>query len=148
MLPIFLGEKVLETGVYFPAGEGKVSFATRQDMAEATANILIGEGHEGKEYEIANTVSISFQDVANILSEITGKKVAYLNPNAEDYKSALTHAGVPAEYVGIFAAFAEAMKQGEFETNRTDLPQLLDRKPTSVAQYLGQVYSAPIPSLS
>ncbi len=148
MLPIFLGEKVLETGVYFPAGDGKVSFTTRHDMAEAAANILTSVGHEGKEYEFANTENISFLDVANILSEITGRKVTYLNPVAEEYKTALTNAGVPTEYVGFFAAFAEAMKQGEFETDETDLPQLLGRKPTPVAQYLKQVYSAYIPSLS
>jgi NAD(P)H dehydrogenase (quinone) len=148
MLPVFLGEKVLEAGVYFPAGDGKVSFTTRHDMAEAAAHILTSEGHVGKEYEFANTENISFHDVANILSEITGKKVAYLNPNADEYKTALTQAGVSAEYIGMFAAFAEAMKQGEFETDRTDLPQLLGRKPTPVAQYLEQLYSAYIPSLS
>ena len=44
VLPMFLGDKVLETGVYFPAGEATAAFALRADMAEATANILTTVG--------------------------------------------------------------------------------------------------------
>ena len=45
VLPMFLGEQVLETGVFFPAGETKSAFALRSDLAEATANVLTSEGH-------------------------------------------------------------------------------------------------------
>ena len=53
VLPMFLGEKVLETGVYLPAGNGKAAFTTRLDMAEAGAAVLTGNGHENKEYILA-----------------------------------------------------------------------------------------------
>jgi NAD(P)H dehydrogenase (quinone) len=35
--PIFLGDRVLDSGIYFPAGDGKSAFATRADMGEASA---------------------------------------------------------------------------------------------------------------
>jgi len=54
VLPMFMGEKVLETGIFLPAGTGRTSFTTRLNMAEAVANILTSEGHENKEYVIAN----------------------------------------------------------------------------------------------
>ena len=48
-LPLFLGDKVVETGtVYFPGGEGKSPFASRMDMAEATANVLTSDGHDNQ----------------------------------------------------------------------------------------------------
>ena len=53
-LPVFFGEKLLETGIYLPAGDGKGSFAIRHEMAEAAANVLVGKGHENKVYNISN----------------------------------------------------------------------------------------------
>ena len=140
VLPMFLGEKVLESGVFFPAGEGQVAYVSRNDLAEATATILTSGGHENKEYATSNIENYSMNDIAVTLSSITNKEVAYLNPNVEDYQAALTNAGVPAEYIGMFVGFAEAIKQGEFQTENSDLEKLLGRKPQSLTEFLKQVY--------
>lgn len=142
MIPLFLGEQVPITEVFFPAGEGTIAFATRSDMAEAAAQVLASEGHENKEYVLANTESVSFAEIAQILSGIFGKDIPYVNPSQEAFTDALTQAGVPAEIIGMSAGFAAAMKQGEFSATSTDLEKLLGRKPTSVKEYLTAVYSS------
>ncbi|MES2141041.1 MAG: SDR family oxidoreductase [Bacteroidota bacterium] len=141
VLPGFLGEKVLETGVFLPAGNGKAAFTARIDMAEAAANILLSTGHENKEYIIANTESNNLDELAAFLEELSGKRVTYLNPSKESYIETATSAGLPKEYAGMFAAFSEAIEQGEFENKNTDLENLLGRKPTSLKAFLGTVYS-------
>lgn len=141
VLPMFIGEKVLETGIFFPAGNGKTSFATRLDMAEAAARILTGEGHENKEYVVANTSNYSLEDVASMLSEFSGKQISYTSPSTEVYTETLSKAGVPMEYVGVFAGFGGAIKQGEFDTATSDLETLIGRKPTDLSEYLKSVYS-------
>lgn len=141
-LPMFMGEKVLETGVFFPAGETKSAFAMRNDMAEATANVLLSNGHENKIYSLGNSEKFSFSDIAAILSQISGKNVAYISPDKETYIDALTKAGVPAEYIGIFAGFAEGIKQGEFNSDSKDLEHLLGRKPITIDEFLKEFYSA------
>jgi len=138
---MFLGEKVLETGVFFPAGNGKIGYTLRDDMAEATANVLMGQGHENKEYIISNPELVTMQEVADDLSKIAGKKISYTTPSPEAYADALAKAGVPKEYIGVSVGFAEAMKQGELETSKEDLSRLLGRKPVRVADYLAKVYS-------
>jgi NAD(P)H dehydrogenase (quinone) len=142
VLPMFMGEQVLETGVFLPAGDGKVSFTTRLDMAEAAASILTSEGHENTSYVIANNETYSLHDVAGMLGELSGKKVNYHNPSTEVYSETLTKSGVPAEYVGMFAGFSEAIKQGEFETTSSDLEKLTGRKPTSLKEYFKSVYTS------
>lgn len=142
VLPMFLGEHVLETGIFFPAGDGKTAFALRNDMAEAIANVLLSEGHEDKNYYISNTENISIADVAAALSELSGKTIAYNSPSQEVYTETLTNAGVPTEYIQLFAGFAEGIKQGEFATDKTDLEALLGRKPTSINTFLAQVYAS------
>ena len=140
VLPMFLGEKVLENGIYFPAGEGKAAYVSRTDLAEAAANILISEGHENKEYATNNVENYSFQEVAETLSQITNKNISYFSLATEEYAEVLKNAGVPAEYIGMFVGFAEAIKQGEFSANQSDLENLLGRKPLTLAEFLKQVY--------
>jgi NAD(P)H dehydrogenase (quinone) len=142
VIPMFLGEHVAATGVFFPAGEGKAAFATRSDMAEATAQVLATEGHENKEYAFSNTENVSFAEIAEILTEVLGTNIPYADPSIEAFTNALTQAGVPAEIIGMSVGFAEAVKQGEFLVTSSDLEKLLGRKPTSVKTFLAEAFSS------
>jgi len=141
ILPMFFGDHVLESGVFLPAGETKGAFASRLDMAEATANILYGNGHENKEYAFSNSENVSISDITDSLNAGLGKDINYVSPTAEVYIDTLTKAGVPNEYVGMFAGFSEAIKQGEFLVNKSDLEHLLGRKPLSAKDFLLDFYS-------
>lgn len=140
ILPVFMGEKVLETGIYLPAGNGSASFVLRQDMAEAAAEILTGSGHENKDYIIANERNYTMYDVAAILSELSGEEIPYTSPATATYTDTLSKAGVPEEYIQLIAGFSEAIEQGEFETSHSDLRELLGRTPTDIKEYLKSVY--------
>lgn len=142
MLPVFLGEQLLQTGIaYFPAGDGRVSFTSRTDMAEAAAATLTGEGHENKVYDITNSTAVSFSEIASEVSKASGKSITYVSPTQEEYIKTLSSAGVPMEYVGMFAGFAEGFKQGEFDQTNSLIETLIGRKPLTVSQFLTQVYS-------
>jgi len=140
VLPMFLGAKVLETGVYIPTGEGTVPFATRLDMAEANANVLTTSGHENKEYNISSTTLYSFADIATLLSELSGKQIVYIDPTKEDFIAQLKQVGVPEEYIGVTAGFAEAIKGNEFNLPDDSLEKILGRKPVELKEYLRQTY--------
>lgn len=140
VLPMFLGEKVLEQGIFFPAGEGQAAYVSRNDLAEAAANVLISDGHENKKYAMNNVTNYSMKNIADTLSEITNSTVSYTSPSPEVYSDVLKNAGVPGEYIGMFVGFAEAIKQGEFQAESSDLEKLLGRKPTTLADFLKEVY--------
>ncbi len=139
-LPMFLGEQVLDKGIYFPAGDTPASFALREEMAEAASMVLSGEGHENRTYHIANSEAVSFKEIAAILSEIAGSEVTYTSPDPETYRETMSRAGVPAEGVAFFASFAEGVRQGEFHPEKADLERLLGRKPTTVKEFLTGFY--------
>lgn len=140
VLPGFLGENVFETGIFLPAGNGKAAFTVRLDIAEAAANILLTTGHENKEYVFTNTENTGLNEIASFLGELSGKQVRYLNPSKAEYLETVMKAGLPQEYAEMIVSFSEAIEQGEFEAEDTDLERLLGRKPTSIFNYLKQVY--------
>ncbi|UPK70306.1 SDR family oxidoreductase [Chitinophaga filiformis] len=141
MIPIFVGDKIFETGVIFqPGGEGRTAYALRSDLAEAAVAVLTGQGHENKSYELTGPEAVSYAEIAAKISAITGKNVSYVSPTPEVFTAELTKAGVPSEYIGLFAGFSVANKEGEFASVSSDLEKLIGRKGGSVEAYLQQVY--------
>lgn len=141
LVPGFVGEKILETGVIFlPAGDGKVSAVLRSEMAEAAAEILVGSNHEGKVYDFTNTEAFSYKEVAQVITEITGKTINYVSPTPEEYTQTLAQYGVPNEVIELLSGFAIAQAHGELEAVGSDLELLLGRKPTTIRAFLAQVY--------
>lgn len=141
ILPMFMGEKVVETGIYLPAGNGKVSFATRKDMASVAAAVLTSSGHENEVYEISGETSYSFKDVAAILSELSGKNVVYISPSVEEFSEVLRSKGLPEQMVMGTVTFCQAIAQGEFDFPNGTLKKLLGRDPQSVKDYLKTAYN-------
>ena len=143
MIPIFAGEHLLENKtIYLPAGDGKIAYALRTDFAEAGANVLLDETGKyiNQSFELGGSEALNWQQVADIISDITGEHIAYVSPSNEEFNITLTKAGVPAEYIGLFTGFSNAAKEGEFENVSNNLETILGRKPVTVAEYLKTVY--------
>lgn len=141
IIPMFVGDAVQQQAVVLPAGTAKTSFATRDNMAEAIANILSSEGHEQKEYSITNAEAYSMQDIADTISNITNTPIKYVSPSTEEYVNGAIANGAPEEIAQMVAGFSAAIAQGEFEHTSNQLEQLLGRKPTTLSEYLTTVYS-------
>ena len=142
-IPTFIGEDILETKTIFtPAGQGRTAYALRAEQAEAGVNILLGQGHENKEYVLAGTETFSYGDVAEAISVVTNTPVTYYSPSVEEFTHALTRANVPDLYIALFAGFSSAIKQGEFSKISGDLEQLLGRKPSTLGEFIAAHYSS------
>ena len=141
VIPMFAGPQAVETGIFFPAGEGKVSFAARQDLGEATANILATTGHENKTYQLTGTAAYSFAEVAATLSSLANKTVNYISPEPAAFEETLKGFGLPAEIIGMSLGFSAAIKHNDFEVVDTTLERLLGRTATDLTTYLKTAYN-------
>ena len=140
LVPMFAGQKVLETGIFFPAGEGRTPFVARSEMAEAAAIVLTTDGHQNQEYAITGDTAYAFSEIATMISEIIGKDVQYHSPDTATYIKQLVQAGVAEGNAAFFAGFGEAIKNGEFDTHRSDLAKILGRKPLGLKEFLKTIY--------
>ena len=143
MIPVFAGEHLLETKtIYLPAGDGRVSYAVRTDLAEAGANVLLDKAGKFDNLVIALTgvEALSFQDAASSISNATGLNISYYSPSVDEFKTTLTGAGVPAGIVDLVAGFASSFKTGELDLVTGDLEDILGRKPVRAAQFLTGFY--------
>ncbi|HTN37461.1 MAG TPA: SDR family oxidoreductase [Arachidicoccus sp.] len=141
VIPIYVGEKVFETGIYYPAGNGKVAFALRREMGEAAANVLLQDGHGNKTYEITGGELNSFEDIARDLSLLSGKTVRYTNADAGAFSDKLKESGIPEDFVFILGGFASDIKNRQYEILSPDLENLLGREPASLEDSLKEIYT-------
>jgi len=140
MLMGFVGEKVLETKTIFvPAGNGKVNFVLRSEIAEALANLLTTQGHENKVYNIGSEQPVSFAEIAQMISTLSGVSVQYVSPEPEVYTQTLISYGVPEMWAKMSTAFAVAFSANTMNIATADLTKLLGRKPTNVQTFLTQI---------
>ena len=143
LLPLFFGPQVVESGmIYLCAGEGKTAFALRSDMAKAGAAVLLTSGHENKIYKIAAQKAYSFDEIAGILSDVSGKEIKYISPSQEEFTQTLTEAGVPAEIINMNIGFLEGIKQTEFDEPSESIEKLTGESEISVKDYLKSIYKS------
>lgn len=140
VIPMYVGEKVFETGVFFPAEGGKTSFVSRNELAEVAAKVLTNPGHENKTYELTGSKAYTFDEITHTLSDLSGKSLAYVSPEPTVFESQLKQFGVPEMGVMIAAGFAADIRNARFETVSMDLETLLGRKPSDLKQGLKNVF--------
>ncbi len=141
-LPNIIGNAVESGAVYYSAGNAKVNFALRSEMAEANAVVLANPtAHQNKIYEITSASKYTFDEIAGILSEITGKQIKYVDIPVEVLKENIIKFGMPKEVADLMGSIAESMKAGEFDFIDPTLEKLIGRKPTDLKDFLKNVYS-------
>ena len=83
-----------EGTIYQPFKDGKLGMIDARDIGEVAAKVLTEEGHEGAVYTLTGPAAISFDEVAEALSEVLGKEVRYVDVSLEAAKGAMLNMGL------------------------------------------------------
>ena len=132
---------ILEHGLIGAAGDGLISAAARADFAGAAAAVVAGEGHENRVYELGGT-PFTLTQLAAEISRLSGREVRYTNLPEEAYARALTGAGLPQATAAVLADSDRAAAHGALEVTGDDLPRLLGRPVTPLADVLKAALSS------
>jgi NAD(P)H dehydrogenase (quinone) len=139
--PLFGGENIFKTGIFLPAGNGKVAFALRREMGEAAANVLVQNGHENKTYQMTGSALTSYEDVARELSVLTGGDVKYTDADPATFPDMLKKFGLPPFVALLIESFSNDVRNHQFEIQTNELEKLLGRKPATLSAALKEVYN-------
>ena len=141
-IPFYIGGNALAMGVRAPAGSGKAGFAARDDLAEAHAVVLTQPGHDNKTYALYGDPAVSLADIAQILSEISGRPVPFIVGSDSDYIAHLVAAGLPAPAAEFALVWVQGINAGAWGGTPGDLEKLIGRKPVTPAAFLRQAFAS------
>jgi NAD(P)H dehydrogenase (quinone) len=85
------------------AGEGRVAFIARDDVAAVAAALVAGEGERNRAYDVTGPASVSWNDVAAMVAEISGAKIEVVDLTDEQMYAMWDSLGVPREATGDFS---------------------------------------------
>lgn len=123
-------------------GEANVTPATRQDLGEALAAALAGEGHENRIYELGADAPFTLHDMAAALSDFVGKPIAYNDLPKDVYAGILTSVGLPEGFAAVIANAEAGAPDGWLSDESGQLSRLIGRPTTPMADAVAQAMQA------
>ncbi len=129
-------KNAIATGtLYHATGAGRRAFITREDCATAAAAALLSA--EGKRvYDIGGPEALSANELAALLTQISGKPVKAVNVPVEGLVGGLVGAGVPKEMAGVLGRFDTDAAKGYLGSVAGHFEALTGKKPRSLADFL------------
>jgi NAD(P)H dehydrogenase (quinone) len=125
-----------ETGVIATPADGPVSWTDRGDEAEAAAVILARDGSFDGPVTLTASAAPAFDDIAGIASEVTGRDIARVAMDDDDWLAAQVAQGSPEPMARMLLGFFQAARRGSFAEVGPALGELLGREPRSVRDRL------------
>jgi NAD(P)H dehydrogenase (quinone) len=136
LLSFYYGATPFENGINIPASDGKMAPATRNELAEAHAEILNTAGHENKIYSLGGSYAFSFVDIAKYLGEIKQHAISFKTISTEQYIDGMVAQGMPQPVAEFLTNWVIAIEAGEFAYQSGDLERLLGRKTISFKEHI------------
>ena len=141
----FFGQTIkTQNAIYIPAGDGKVSFVDVRDIAAIATEILSAKNngtkskqqYENKKYDITGNEAVSYSQSAEILSNILGRRISYVNVSEEDARKAMKNTGMEDWLVDALLEIYNIIRSGYASQTTAIIEQITRRKPISFEQFV------------
>jgi NAD(P)H dehydrogenase (quinone) len=116
------------------AGAGRVASAPRADYAAGAVAALVGEGHEGKVYELSGDRAWDFDELAAAIAELSGTSCSYKAVSPEELTAGMKAAGLDEGTAGFVAALDSNISEGMLGEATGDLTALIGRPTTPIKE--------------
>lgn len=101
-------------GTLFGAsGDQKAAYVTRKDCARIAARELSSEDFSNKIIDVTGPQGINYSELAEYFSQMSGKKIPYVELSPESFKRGLVQSGMPEAFADLLLSFELSIKEGE-----------------------------------
>ena len=119
-----------------PAGDGRVAVVAREDIADVAAAVLMGDGHDGRTYDVTGPEAITLYDIAEELSRGTGRSITYHAETLEEAYASRASYGAPGWEVEGWVTSYVAIAAGELNVISDTVSRLAGHAPMTLPDYL------------
>jgi uncharacterized protein YbjT (DUF2867 family) len=132
-------ETIKEQGAfYLPAGDTKVGFVDVRDIAAVAVKALTEDDengkHKNKAYTITGPEELSYYQVAEILSNATGRKIDYVNISEEEARRAMKDMEISDWLINGVIEVIELYRSGIPQLSSV-VEEVTGKKPISFSQF-------------
>jgi uncharacterized protein YbjT (DUF2867 family) len=122
--------------IFTAAGDGRVAMIDARDIAAVAVAALTTPGHEGKIYTLTGPEALTFDDVANTLSQRPGMQIRHVRVSVDDVRTALESAGVAAWFADDMARLHATLAAGYEDLVTDDVSAVTGKPARTLAQFV------------
>jgi NAD(P)H dehydrogenase (quinone) len=121
-----------------PAGHGRTSFVSRDDLADVAVAVLLRQDTEldGQALEVTGPEALTMTQAAQVLTEVTGRPVTYRDQTVEEAWATRRPSGHPDWEIEGWVTSYLAIAAGELATVTDVVPTLTGHPARTVAEHL------------
>jgi NAD(P)H dehydrogenase (quinone) len=135
--PWVLDTIVKEGKISLPYGTGRHAPVSAEDQARVISAILIQPStHIGKTYPLYGPVELNQQEIADAVSKVTGRKVAYRPTSIEDYRRHLETYDLPEFLIQHFLEVAIDYQNGIFAGSNDVIEKITGQAPQTIDAFV------------
>jgi len=123
---------------YLPAEDAKVSFVDVRDIAAVAVKTLTDSAnskHIGKAYTITGPEALSYHQVAEILSQASGRKIDYVNVSEEVTRQGMKDMGWDDWLIKTTLQLFDLYRKGYVSQVSSAVEEVLERKSISFTRF-------------
>lgn len=133
----FLAPMVRQGGIFLAAAAGKTSFISVTDIAEVAVAAL-ANGLSFKEYNLTGPEALAHDQVAAVISKVSGKPVTYQAIPEDEMLRDLRGTGMPESAVQYVGVLYSAVRAGYTGAVTHDVEAITGRTPTTFETFAQQ----------
>lgn len=123
--------------LFVPAGDGRVAFVDVADLGHVAA-LVFSEPHRhvGEGYHLTGPEAITFDRVAELLSDALERRIRYEAATVPAYVAHLRRRRLPMVQIAVETVLHVGLRRGDAEAIDPTLEQLLGRPATALPQFI------------
>lgn len=135
--PWVLDTIVNEGRITLPYGTGRHAPIAAKDQARFIASVLIHPaGHIGKTYELCGPLELDHHGIADEISKVIDRKIAYSPATLDEYREHLKKYGLPEFTIQHFIEVAIDYQNGVFAGTNHLIEKVTGEAPATVAEFV------------
>ena len=121
-----------------PAGEARTSFIAASDIALAAAAALTSDRFDGQALVLTGDEALNYGEAAALLSQATGREIAYVPGDEAALVAYLTGQGVTPDYAQLLVAIFQPVAAGWCAAVTPDFRALTGQRAKRLADYVAE----------
>jgi uncharacterized protein YbjT (DUF2867 family) len=119
-----------------PAGKGKVSWISRDDIADTVVAVMQDRSYDGETLDNTGPAALNLEETAAVLSRVTGRDIGYVDETVEEAWESRRLSGAPDWEIAGWVSSYLAIAAGEMETVSDTVERLTGRPAGDLEPFL------------
>ena len=118
-----------------PAGDGAVSWIDVRDIAAVAATALVEHGHTAQRYVLTGPEALTFDEVADVLTDVTGRRITYTDVPPDEMREAFVASGMNPQYAEMMLGVIVGIRAGAAAQVTDVVERVTGRPPVTFRDY-------------